>query len=273
MDTRSAHVTLLTASWKLQDHQKQEEEYKTVRLAHKPAWGMRWLILLNPNPEVPSAGYHPWDFFGFISQSIKHTGKDKQDKHRPKKEPYYRRHRELRRSGSWYAGLRWHLETEDQAGLGPWWRHRGPRPTRTHVARVGLPGRTSGQRVRRPAGVNREWGLNGHGDISSGQLIKRRGLTECHLHASVFSLNLVFYWEGRSIFYFYFSICWIQTLAGRADPWACAPVEQRAKWERKIGNQRPQTRSHWCFVRPAAVPKNDCAQCQVLSDSLPPHGL
>ena len=26
-------------------------------------------------------------------------------------------------------------------------------------------------------------------------------------HASVFFLNLVFYWEGGSIFYFYFSIC------------------------------------------------------------------
>ena len=28
------------------------------------------------------------------------------------------------------------------------------------------------------------------------------------------------------------------------EPGACAPVEQTAKWERKILNQRPQTRSH-----------------------------
>ena len=33
------------------------------------------------------------------------------------------------------------------------------------------------------------------------------GVTECHLLASVFFLNLVLYWEGGSLFYFYFSIC------------------------------------------------------------------
>jgi len=34
------------------------------------------------------------------------------------------------------------------------------------------------------------------------------------------------------------------TVVSRAEPGACAPVEQTAKWERKILNQRPQTRSH-----------------------------
>ena len=83
MGTTSAHLTLVTVSWKLQYHQHHEEEKNPVRLAPKPALGMLWLIL--PNSKVPSAGHLPQEIYNFISQNIKHIGKDKRDKRRPKK--------------------------------------------------------------------------------------------------------------------------------------------------------------------------------------------
>ena len=47
-------------------------------------------------------------------------------------------------------------------------------------------------------------------------------------------------------FIFIFPFVKSRQWGSRADPWACAPVEQRAKWEWKIVKERPQTRSRWC---------------------------
>ena len=90
----------------------------------------------------------------------------------------------------------WRLRTRQGGALGD--ITEGPALARTPLAIV----MTSGQRTRRLAGVNWEWGLKGSGEISSGQSKKRWGVMECHLLASVFFLNLVLYWEGGSIFYF-----------------------------------------------------------------------
>ena len=46
----------------------------------------------------------------------------------------------------------------------------------------------------------------------------------------------------------------------RADQWACAPGEQRTKWEIKIVKERPHTRSHWCVLCGLHSSKNDYAQ-------------
>ena len=94
MGTTSAHLTLVTVSWKLQYHQHHKEEKNPVRLAPKPALGMLWLIL--PNSKVPSAGHLPREIYNFISQNIKHIGTEKGHTRRPEKEPYYRLHGELR---------------------------------------------------------------------------------------------------------------------------------------------------------------------------------
>ena len=49
-----------------------------------------------------------------------------------------------------------------------------------------------------------------------------------------------------SLLFLFFHLLNPDTVLTRADMgmWACAPVEQTAKWERNILNQRPQTRSH-----------------------------
>ena len=82
----SAHLTLVTVSWKLQYHQYHKEEKNPVRLAPKPALGMLWLSL--PNSKVPSAGHLPQEIYNFISQNIKHIGTEKGHTRRPEKAPY-----------------------------------------------------------------------------------------------------------------------------------------------------------------------------------------
>ena len=57
------------------------------------------------------------------------------------------------------------------------------------------------------------------------------------------------------LLFLFFHLLKPDTVVSRAEPGACAPVEQGAKWERRILNQSPQTRSHRCFVWPTTVLK------------------
>ena len=200
---------------------------------------MLWLIL--PNSKVPSTGYLPRELYGFISQNIKHIGTEKGHTHGPEKEPYYRPHSELKGSGSWCAGLPLHLETKDQAGLGLWSCHRGPHPGQNPSGhcddfRAEDKEACRGQLVVGLKGTWRHLQLAIEKESGSDRMPSP---CQCMLSEPGALLG------GRvHLLFLFFHLLNPDTVVSTADPWACAPVEQRAKWERKILNQRPQTRNH-----------------------------
>ena len=100
----------------------------------------------------------------------------------------------------------WRLRTSQGWALGE--VTVGPTPARTHVAIV----MTSGKRVRRLSGEPGSRALREMGTFPAGNGKRGGEWQKCHLFASVFFLNLMLYWEGGSVFYFQYSICWIQTL-------------------------------------------------------------
>ena len=134
----------------------------------------------------------------------------------------------------------WKLRTSQGWALGK--VMVGPTPARTHVAIV----MTSGKRVRRLSGATGSRAKREMGPFPVGNW-KRGGEWHNAISLLVYSL-----WTDALLgtwFCLLFSLLHLlnpDTAVNRADPWACAPVEQRAKWERMILNKRAQTRSHWC---------------------------
>ena len=165
--------------------------------------------------------------------------------HGKAQEPLDGPHGEPRGNGSWCAGLPWHLETEDQPELGPWWCHSGLRPSRNSCGHCD-DFRAEGKEA---CGGQLGIGLKGKWQHSQRAIEKEVGSDRmpfpCQCILSQPGALLGGWFHLRFLL---FHLLNPDPGLSRADPWACAPTEQGDKWECKILNQRPQTRSHWCVL-------------------------
>ena len=145
----------------------------------------------------------PWNSSAFSLREVKikvETWVTPMDKHRN----HLRDHmvsREEKAPGALVCPGTWRLRTSLGWALAD--VTRGPRPSQNPCGHCDDFRTQDKEACRGQLGV----GLKEKCSISSRQLKKRWGMTECHLLACVFFLNLVLYWEGEFIFYFYFSIC------------------------------------------------------------------